>query len=225
MENTMNYGKHYNLLCERAKTRQLSCYTESHHVVPRCLGGDNSMDNLVDLTPEEHYVAHQLLIKMYPEHKGLIWAAHQLTWQQNGKRNNNKLFGWLRRKNALLAKQRIGKKNGSYGKSWYYNPHTLENIKCLSDEVPYGFMKGRAQNKISFLEKKRKQEENIIEKERKQKEKIENLKPLYERYKSGETLQSIANDYDFSFQSLHRYFNLYFPKVYRDTGRGNTKQV
>lgn len=139
----MDYRKHYDLLCERAKTRQLDCYTERHHVVPRCMGGDDSPDNLVDLTPEEHYVAHQLLVKMHPDHRGLVWAAHQMTKHQNGNRNGNKLYGWLKRKNQKIAKQRKGNKNGSYGKSWYHLPGTLENIKCLPDEIPDGFIKGR----------------------------------------------------------------------------------
>lgn len=140
----MNYIKHYNVLVERAKTKSsTSEYRERHHVVPRCLGGSDDADNIVSLTPEEHYVAHQLLVKMYPDHKGLVWAALQMTGQPNGKRSNNKLYGWLRRKYQKVAKQRVGKKNGSYGKSWYYDPVTLDNIKCLPEEVPDGYVKGR----------------------------------------------------------------------------------
>jgi hypothetical protein len=33
------------------------------------MDGSDLVSNLVYLTPEEHYVAHQLLVKMYPE----IW--------------------------------------------------------------------------------------------------------------------------------------------------------
>ncbi len=36
-------------------------YYESHHVIPRSLGGTDSWRNLVLLTPEEHYVCHSLL--------------------------------------------------------------------------------------------------------------------------------------------------------------------
>lgn len=39
-------------------------YFESHHIVPRCLGGDNKKTNLVLLTAKEHYICHLLLIKM-----------------------------------------------------------------------------------------------------------------------------------------------------------------
>lgn len=47
---------------EKAKSRNpLDGYTERHHIVPRCLGGSNRKENLVDLTAREHYVAHRLL--------------------------------------------------------------------------------------------------------------------------------------------------------------------
>lgn len=139
----MNYIKHYNLLCERARYRTLDSYTEKHHIIPRCMGGTDDIGNLVDLTPEEHYVAHQLLVKMYPKEKGLIWAALQMTGHGNGSRVNNKLYGWLKRKYQHVAKQRKGTKNGSYGRRWYYHPDTLDNIKCLPEEVPEGYIKGR----------------------------------------------------------------------------------
>ena len=73
----MDYTKHYNLLIERAKNRLLECYTERHHIVPRCMGGSDDLDNLVDLTPEEHYVAHQLLVKMHPGEHKLVYALMQ----------------------------------------------------------------------------------------------------------------------------------------------------
>lgn len=139
----MNYKEHYNLLCERAKTRTLDCYVEIHHVIPRCLGGSNNKDNLIKLTPEEHYVAHQLLVKMYPQHKGLVWAALKMTRHPNNKRCNNKLYGWLKRKNQQITKQRKGFKNGSYGRYWYHHPVSLLNVKCFPEEVPLGYVKGR----------------------------------------------------------------------------------
>lgn len=140
----MDYSYHYKKLCERAKNRTLDCYTEKHHVIPCCMGGTDDSENLVELTPEEHYVAHQLLVKIYPDHKGLIWAALMMTGHStSNNRNNNKSYGWLKRKWQRTSKQRRGKKNGSYGRSWYYNPETLDNIKCLPTEVPEGYVKGR----------------------------------------------------------------------------------
>ena len=57
----MNYKKIYENLMSRAKNRSiLQGYTEKHHIVPVCIGGDNDKENIVKLTPEEHYLAHQL---------------------------------------------------------------------------------------------------------------------------------------------------------------------
>lgn len=91
----MNYQKHYDLLVNRAKNCLLEGYTERHHIIPRCIGGTDEEINLVLLTPEEHYVAHQLLIKIYPDKLKLIHAAKMMTV---GKNRNNKLYGWLKRK-------------------------------------------------------------------------------------------------------------------------------
>ena len=60
------YFWYFNLV-EKAKknTEKYTCYTELHHILPKCLGGNDSEDNLVKLTLREHYIAHLLLSKMY----------------------------------------------------------------------------------------------------------------------------------------------------------------
>ena len=62
----MNYLKIYNQLIESRKKlkRQLN-YTECHHILPRCMGGNDNKDNLIDLTAREHFIAHWLLWKEY----------------------------------------------------------------------------------------------------------------------------------------------------------------
>jgi hypothetical protein len=94
----MDYLKIYNRLCRRAVGRTIDVYTERHHIIPRCMQGTDDLENLVHLTPEEHFLAHQLLIRIYPENKGLIYAAQLMTQCSNGKRINNKLFGWIKRR-------------------------------------------------------------------------------------------------------------------------------
>jgi hypothetical protein len=101
---TMNYTRHYNLLIEKATKRNWSkdiCYVERHHIIPRCLGGSNSRENLVSLTPEEHFVAHLLLAKIYPDNTKLLCAVIRLTGKGNKHRKcTNKISGHLRRKHA-----------------------------------------------------------------------------------------------------------------------------
>jgi hypothetical protein len=90
----MNYQEHYDRLIQRGKTRTLECYTEKHHIVPRCLGGSDDKENFARLTPEEHYLAHQLLVKMNPGHLGLARSAIFF----KGSNPNNKVYGWLRKR-------------------------------------------------------------------------------------------------------------------------------
>lgn len=103
----MDYGAHYRRLIQRARNRVLDGYVERHHVLPKCMGGTDAIDNLVQLTPEEHYVAHQLLCKMHPAEKGLAIAVQAMTASNNGSRSANKLFGWIRKRYAEAQRGRV----------------------------------------------------------------------------------------------------------------------
>lgn len=96
----MNYQEHYARLIARAMGRVFDGYKERHHIIPRCMGGSNSKSNIVELTAEEHYVAHQLLVKMRPDVRGLAIAAVRMARQCTG----NKAYGWLRRRAANLQR-------------------------------------------------------------------------------------------------------------------------
>ena len=103
----MDYTAHYNRLIERARYRVIEGYSERHHVLPRCMGGGNEPWNIVSLTAEEHYVSHQLLVKMYPQQGGLVHAACFMSKRATG----NKAYGWLRRRNAIVLSNALrGKK-------------------------------------------------------------------------------------------------------------------
>lgn len=72
----MNYLKIYADLIDRAMDRIVEGYTETHHILPRCLSGPDTQDNLVRLTAKEHYLAHLLLHKAYPECTALLKAVN-----------------------------------------------------------------------------------------------------------------------------------------------------
>lgn len=104
----MDYGRHYEALIARARTRSIDGYVERHHVLPRCLGGGNEPENIVRLTPEEHFVAHQLLLKIHDRDYRLVFAALSLT---RGRSGGNKRYGWLRRRFAVaMSAVWLGKK-------------------------------------------------------------------------------------------------------------------
>jgi hypothetical protein len=105
----MNYQKHYNNLIDRAKNRVLDGYVEKHHILPKCMGGSNEIENLVALTAEEHFVAHQLLIKIYPDEHKLVYAARMMCLTTQKTKRNNKSYGWLR-KTVIETKPRKKRK-------------------------------------------------------------------------------------------------------------------
>lgn len=79
----MKYQKIHDSIIERAKLRnydksKLDFVTEIHHIIPKCMGGLNIEENTVLLTPKEHYVIHHLLIKIFPNEKGLLFASNML---------------------------------------------------------------------------------------------------------------------------------------------------
>lgn len=49
-------------------------YHERHHIVPKCMGGGNEEENLIDLFAREHFEAHRLLALENPDDDGLVYA-------------------------------------------------------------------------------------------------------------------------------------------------------
>ena len=59
------YLKHYNNLCDKARSRStIEGYFEKHHVIPRSLGGTDDSSNIVLLSAREHYIAHKILVRI-----------------------------------------------------------------------------------------------------------------------------------------------------------------
>lgn len=109
--------------------------------------GTNNKDNLVNLTPEEHYLAHQLLVKIYPDNHSLINAAVMMTVDANGKRVNNKLYGWIRRRLSITNSiSQSGQQNSQYGTCWVHdlsgNSKKI-NLSDLHSHLISGWCSGR----------------------------------------------------------------------------------
>lgn len=87
----MDYQRIYNQLVSKRQQQTPNCYTERHHIIPKCMCGSNKKQNLVRLTAREHFIAHVLLSKIY---KGtLIYAVHRMITVN---KYNSKKYEWLR---------------------------------------------------------------------------------------------------------------------------------
>lgn len=111
----MNYIIHYDRLIARASGRTLEGYREKHHITPRCLGGNDTQENIAVLTAREHYVAHQLLCKMHPGIGSLAIAATLMAKKGSGSR----AYEWLRRRHATAtAASKRGKGRQPFTLEW-----------------------------------------------------------------------------------------------------------
>jgi hypothetical protein len=88
IEDHINVKKYINFICSIVE-RDLGVFVESHHILPKCyfpeLHIDN--DNLVWLTPHEHYIAHKLLAFIGKNNK--LWYAFNM---MKNTREENRLF-------------------------------------------------------------------------------------------------------------------------------------
>ena len=128
----MNYTGHYNRLIERSQTRVLSGYKENHHIIPKCLGGTDIASNLVELTAEEHFVAHQLLVKIHPTNKKLISALIKMCSSSHKNKRTNKWYGWIRKRfsESVSGENNYNSKFTNYQVIDIY--HSNESIDNLS---------------------------------------------------------------------------------------------
>lgn len=209
----MDYQKIYNSLIEKGKNRKLDCYVETHHIIPRCMNGSDDIDNLVELTPEEHYLAHQLLVKIYPDNYSLVKAAQMMI----PNRPSNKMYGWLRRRfSKVQSISQSGEGNSQYGKIWITNG--FEETKTFG-EIPDGWQRGRLS---SYLNSEKKDEYLRLKKE-KAAIKIENrrkeLRYLYEIYKvkGFDGVKEVG--YEYSKPNLVASFAKYLPEFTPQNGK------
>jgi hypothetical protein len=111
-----------------------------HHIIPKHQGGTDDPENIIELTIEEHALAHKLLYDQFGRHQD--WLA----WQG---------LSGLMTKEEIVKEQlsRAGKKGGSSGKSvtgnrakggysnWEKNSEKLSNV-LKENGTKYGHLGG-----------------------------------------------------------------------------------
>jgi hypothetical protein len=71
------YTAWYNALVSKPDTELISGF-ETHHKIPKCVGGTNEETNLVKLSTRKHFIAHWLLTKIYKDNSKLLFAFAQM---------------------------------------------------------------------------------------------------------------------------------------------------
>ena len=91
---SIKWFNHYQkLINKNRQNNKIPFLTELHHIIPKCLGGTDDENNLVHLPNREHFIAHQMLAKIYPNHFGITAAA--ILMSSRGSLNSKK-YSWLR---------------------------------------------------------------------------------------------------------------------------------
>ena len=121
----MNYEKIYKDLILKAKARTFTEFTERHHIIPKSLGGSDNNDNLIHLTPREHYLAHLLLTKLFPNEPKLAFAL----WFMSQKNSST----------TLSRKYNVTSRQYEYSRILFYK---ARQGYCHSEETKLK-MKGR----------------------------------------------------------------------------------
>jgi hypothetical protein len=142
MFNNSKYTKWYKNIC----SKKFEGITEKHHIIPKCLGGTDDDNNLVDLSPKAHFICHWLLTKMIDD-----------------KSSKQKMFYAF---NFMLCKPKDLKEKRYYPCSRIYeiakkllkenNPNDHENVRKKISEARKKAWQKPSQAMIDGIEKMRK---------------------------------------------------------------------
>ena len=105
-----------NILQNRGRFACGEEYHERHHIVPRCMGGDNDKENLIDLYAKEHFEAHRILALENPDNKDLQFALWCMAYLPGKKKQRQNVTGEEyeeARKNYIQNSR--GEKNPNFG--------------------------------------------------------------------------------------------------------------
>jgi hypothetical protein len=179
------------------------------------MGGSNNPENLVDLTPEEHYVAHQLLVKIYPHNFLLKNAAAMMVVN----RPSNKLYGWIRRElGKSQSIRQSGVNNSQFGTRWV----TDGNIEKKVNEdfvILEPWVNGRLSGVLNNRLKKEREREKIEKQKNKLAAKIEHLRFLHNMY-VNEGFDGVKQlGYKHTQVNLVNLFSKYLPEFVPQNGR------
>lgn len=154
-------------ICPRTTSKKSAMsirgYIEDHHIIPKCLGGSDTVDNKVWLTAEEHFICHKLLTEMTEGvANGKMWSA---LWRMMNKQSHNQErkynitpeeYAIARENHARNHSVRVGGENNPY----YGKKHNQEAKNKMSSRK-----KGKTYEEIFGVEKatemrRRRAEEN-----------------------------------------------------------------
>ena len=183
-----------NILETRGRNGCSEEYHETHHIVPKCMGGNNDKENLIDLFAREHFEAHRLLALENPEEDSLILAWTMMAWAKNDNEKRYKVTAeeYESAKIALSqiqSKLKKGCNNPMYGKTtkgYTGHKHSIEVRKKISESN-----KNPSEETRQKMSKKQKERWTDELKEEWSKKMSGESNPFYGRTHSEETKEKL----------------------------------
>jgi hypothetical protein len=100
----MNHQKVYDAIIHKAKSenriKHSGIYYEEHHIIPRCIDGNNHKDNLVLLTAREHFICHKLLTYIYKGNGKISLAFFRMIYDKRERKISSRDYQYVRELNV-----------------------------------------------------------------------------------------------------------------------------
>lgn len=240
--NKVNYTKIYSNLIRKRTNNPLPSgeYGEKHHILPRCLGGKNTKENIIKLSAREHFIAHLLLCKIHQDqptsYLKMLKAFMMMLVCKSDAQNrhiSSRRYERLRHEmSEIMSKKSFGAQNSQFGKKWIHNPITGEVVKINKiDEMPKNWADGRVpkvykkgkfatEKEHAFMRKRgfKKRKSNIYFKVKYCKYFLEFAAGTYQSIIKFTTSKKISK----TNEPLNRAWKILFPEIapYKDSTRG-----
>lgn len=141
------YTNFYYAIIKNSKQRDLPQYYEKHHIIPKCLNGNDSIDNIANLTAREHFICHLLLTKMVENNSGIKFALHMMTNvngnQQRNYKINSRIYDYIKKLNSEACSERNRNRVYTTGRKKYFNT-IIGKYEFFNDGdiIPESYTKG-----------------------------------------------------------------------------------
>lgn len=127
-----NLQSYYDFI-EQCKQKQYSGVTHKHHIIPKCMGGPDTKDNLIELSIEDHIKSHLILASCFPDGHEYNWKNLSGVGMLQRFWNNDEHSIQFKKMLSDSAKARFqGKDNPNYGNKW--NEEQKQHLSKLRKE-------------------------------------------------------------------------------------------
>lgn len=208
-ENSHYVNRYFKFINSIPRNRNIK-YTEKHHIIPKCLGGDNEEKNIIRLTYREHFIAHLILTKCFYNRNRtkMVYAfnvmlsvnktLHKREILKNSRYYDIKRKQWFQTcsgKNSPLFGKSFSKETKEKMKASWSEERKQKMRELLSDPTRRSKMGRKRKEKLPKIYKERKKPENftMAGKSHSEETKIKMSNSAKGKIKSEEHRKNISN--------------------------------